>query len=407
MARSSANGLLKAGSIAMILAAAGAVAVSAIPSKDVRASNAPQAAPQAVPVSVAVVEKRQVATWEEFSGRLEAIERVEVRSRVAGAVQAVHFREGSLVAKGALLVTIDSEPYAAEVERAGAQVVAAEARLTFAQSELDRGRRLTAAQTISQRDLDTRTNGVREAEANLSAAKAAAKSSRLNLSYTEIRAPIAGRVGKIEITAGNLISAGPGAPVLTTLVSVDPIYASFDADENAVLRALDTLPTNGDRRTNVGAIPVEMGSGPNAATARGKLQLIDHTVDAASGTVRVRAVFNNANGSLMPGQFARLRMGQAKTAPAVVVSERAVGVDQDKKFVLVLDQDRKAAYREVKLGAPVDGLRIVTSGLEAGEQIVVNGLHRVRPGSLIAPQLVAMDAPVTAQAQGSSASASN
>ena len=249
MARSSAISFIRTGSVATVLAVVGVVAFSAIPSKQVGASNAPADVPQAIPVSVAVVEKRQIATWEEFSGRLEAVERVEVRSRVAGSVQAIHFREGSLVAKDALLVTIDPAPYAAEVERSDAQVVAAEARLSLAQSELDRGKRLTVVQTITQRDLDVRTNAVREAEANLNAAKAAAKSSRLNLSYTEIRAPIAGRVGKIEINAGNLISAGPGAPVLATLVSVDPIYASFDADENSVLRALDTLSTNGDRRT--------------------------------------------------------------------------------------------------------------------------------------------------------------
>ena len=157
----------------------------------------------------------------------------------------------------------------------------------------------------------------------------------------------------------------------------------------------------------VDAIPVEMGSGPRDVTTTGKLQLIDNTVNAASGTVRVRAVFDNPDGTLMPGQFARLRMGQAKTEPAVVVSERAVGVDQDKKFVLVLDPEQKAVYREVKLGAPADGLRIVTSGLEAGERVIVNGLHRVRPGALIAPQLVSMDAAITARLSGASASAAN
>ncbi|KAB0266603.1 efflux RND transporter periplasmic adaptor subunit [Microvirga brassicacearum] len=400
-------GLMKPLGAVAVVVVAGVVASSLMPNHAVSESNSTGRVAQATPVSVAVVEARHVATWEEFSGRLEAVGRVEVRSRVAGAVQAIHFREGSLVEKGALLVTIDPEPYAAEVERADAQVVAAEARLSFAQTELDRGLRMTANQTITQRDLDSRMNGVREAEANLRAAKAAAKSSRLNLSYTEIRAPISGRVGKAEITVGNLVAAGPGAPVLTVLVSVDPIYASFDADENVVQRALDTLSTRGDRRGSVADIPVEMTLGSSATVARGKLQLIDHTVDAASGTVGVRAVFDNPDGRLMPGQFTRIRLGHAKTTPALLVSERAVGVDQDKKFVLVVDADLKAVYREVKLGAPADGLRVVTSGLAAGERVVVNGLHRVRPGALIAPQPVPMEANATGQFTASTVSSSN
>jgi multidrug efflux system membrane fusion protein len=356
---------------------------------------------------VAAVDKREVTLWAEFSGRLEAIERVELRPRVGGAIQAIHFREGSLVRKGALLFTIDPEPYRAEVERAEAQVSSAEARLAFAHSEFDRGMRMTANQTITQRDLDTRTNNVREAEANLSSANAVAKSARINLSYTEVRAPISGRVGKIEVTAGNLVTEGSSAPILTTIVSVDPIYVSFDADEGAVQRALNTLPGGGDRRVNVASIPVEMHSGPDAGAAKGKVQLIDNTVNSSSGTVRVRAIFDNADDRLMPGQFARIRLGQAKTTPALVVPERAIGVDQNKKYVLVVDESHKANYREIKLGAPIDGLRIVTSGLAAGERIVVDGLQKVRPGTLIVPQPASLDTSAVLQSRSSSASAAN
>src|SRR5204863_7099819 len=200
-----------------------------------------------------------VATWDEFSGRLEAIDRVDVRSRVAGAVQDIHFREGTLVKRGDLLVTIDPAPYAAEADRAHAQVVAAQARLTYSKSEYERARRLWDERAIAQRELDSRVNARDEAEANLKAALASQQSAQLNLSYTQVRAPVAGRVGKLEVTAGNLVAAGPGAPVLTTLVSVSPIYASFDADEQIITRALADLKAAG-ARSGLNAIPVQMGT---------------------------------------------------------------------------------------------------------------------------------------------------
>src|SRR5712671_741281 len=263
---------------------------------------APASAP-ATPVPVATLAETEVALWDEFSGRLEAVERVDVRSRVAGAVKSVHFVEGALVKRDELLVTIDPAPYAAEVERAQAQVVAAQARVTYTKSEHERAQRLWNESAIARRELDERVNAQQEADANLRAAEAALLSARLNLGYTQVRAPVSGRVGRLEITVGNLVAAGPGAPVLTTLVSVNPIYASFDADERVVLRALKDL-TQG--------IPVEMETA-GGTTHRGRLQLIDNQVNARSGTVRVRAVFDNKDGSLIPGQFAKLRMGQAKT----------------------------------------------------------------------------------------------
>jgi multidrug efflux system membrane fusion protein len=336
------------------------------------------AAPQATPVPVATIEETNVSLWDEFSGRLEAVERVDVRSRVAGAVKSVHFTEGALVKRDELLLTIDPDPYAAEVDRAQAQVVAAQARLSYAKSEHQRAQRLWAESAIAQRELDERVNGELEADANLRAAQAALQSARLNLGYTQVRAPVSGRVGRLEITVGNLVAAGPGAPVLTTLVSVNPIYASFDADEHVVLRALK----EGKRD-----VPVEAETVTNGGTQlRGRLQLIDNQVNTKSGTVRVRAVFDNADGSLIPGQFVKLRMGRSQDEAAVLVSERAVGTDQSKRFVMVVGEDSKAAYREVTLGGTANGQRIVTSGLKPGERIIVNGLQRIRPGTLVAPQ---------------------
>jgi multidrug efflux system membrane fusion protein len=312
-------------------------------------------------------------------------------------VQSVHFREGALVAKGDLLITIDPAPYAADVDRADAQVVAAQARVSYTRSEFERAKRLLDEHAIAQREFDERANAQREADANLRGAQAALQTARLSLGYTQVRAPVAGRVGKLEITTGNLVAAGPGAPVLTTLVSVSPIYASFDADEQIVARALHDLQdpaTSGGAiaRNQLERIPVQMGTAATTDTPfTGHLQLVDNQVDAKSGTVRVRAVFDNKDGSLMPGQFAKLRMGQVKNASALLINERAVGTDQNKKYVMVIGNDNTATYREVTLGAHVNGLRIVTTGLKPQERVVVNGLQRIRPGALVAPQPVGMD----------------
>ena len=358
-------------------------------------TEAPAAAP-AVPVSVAEVLQKDVSLWDEFSGRLEAVQRVDVRPRVAGALQSVHFKEGALVKAGDLLFTVDPAPFAVEVDRAEAQVVAARARMSYAQSEAERAARLWDERAIAQKELDERTNAQREADANLRAAQAALQTAKLNLGYTQVRAPVAGKVGRVDVTVGNLVSAGAGAPVLTTLVSVNPMYASFDADEQIVTNALQGLQTGKSARALIESIPVQMGVGTGTGTGEdtpytGHLQLIDNQVDAKSGTVRVRAVFDNVDGALMAGQFARIRMGQPRSQQALLINERAVGTDQSKKFVLVVGEGNKVEYREVQLGAPVDGLRMVTSGLKVGERIVVNGLQRVRPGAVVAPQDVSMN----------------
>ena len=357
------------------------------------------AAPAGVPVSVAVVAISNVTTWDEFSGRVESIERVAIRSRVAGPVQAVHFKEGEPVRKGDLLITIDPAPFAAEVERAQAQVDFAQERHSFTRSEFQRAQRLVDEHAISQREYDGSANAHREAEAGLAAARAALRTARLNLTWTGIKAPVSGRVGRLEVTVGNLVAAGPEAPVLTTLVSVDPIYASFEADESVVAQALDDIQVAGSiGRGRIEQIPVQMDAIGSSASHLGHLQLVDNQVDARSGTVRVRAIFANLDGRLMDGQFAKLRMGQVKARAAILVNEKAVGTDQSKKYVMVVGADGHATYREVTLGAQANGLRIVTSGLKDHEQIIVNGLQRVQPGALVAPKIVSMEDASSAKA---------
>ncbi|OWV93756.1 RND transporter MFP subunit [Rhizobium sp. R72] len=350
------------------------------------AASTPAQAPS-VPVTVAVVASRDVTTWQEFSGRLEAVDRVQIRSRVAGAVQSVHFREGALVKAGDPLFSIDPEPYQAAVSQAEGQVASADAKVNIAQIELERGRRLSDNRTISQSDLDQRQNAFTEAQAGLRTAQAALRSAQLELGYTEVRAPVAGRVGKIEITVGNLVAAGSTSPALTTLVSVDPIYASFNASEETVTKALAELPAGDGAVPAVEQIPVEVGTLADQGTPiKGKLQLIDNQVDAASGTIGVRAVFDNPGGKLIPGQFVRVRMGEPKAENKILISDRAIGTDQDKKFVFVVDAENKVSYRPVQLGATADGQRIVERGLTVGDKIVVNGLQRIRPGAVVAPQ---------------------
>lgn len=383
------NKILTAGvAVGLLAVAAGGVTLMGGGSAERAKAEATQP-PPAIEASVAVVTPREIAPSAEFSGRLEAVERVEIRSRVSGMIQEVFFREGALVSKGDLLFRIDPALYAADVARAEGQVAAAQARVVLTKSDFERGQQLFESRTVSQRDLDNRNNAFREADANLRAAEAALQTARLNLEYTEVRAPVAGRIGKIEYTVGNLIVAGPTAPVLTTLVSIDPIYASFNADEAVVTRALKAL-ADSKAPGDIGRIPVEMTTSASEVAQKGRIQFIDNQVDARSGTVRVRAVFDNPDGRLMPGQFARLSMAQPRADEALLISERAVGTDQNKKYVMVVNASDKAEWREVSLGASVDGLRVVTRGLKAGERIIVNGLHRIRPGAVIKPELVKM-----------------
>lgn len=356
-------------------------------------ATAPSAAqaPVVMPVSVAAVVERAVTEWDEFSGRLEAIEGVAVRSRVAGYIESVNFEPGSFVERGETLFVIDPRPFAAAVARAEAALASARARLALTTSELGRAQRLLDERAIAQREFDQRQNAQREAHAALQGAQAALDIARLELGYTRITAPISGRVSRAEVTVGNLVGAGAAGPRLTTIVSTAPIYASFEVDERSFLRyASSTLARTGT--TGAESIPIFLGLADESGHPhRGQLEFVDNRIDPQSGTILLRAVFDNDDGRLKPGMYARLKIGGAGPEQAVLVADRAVGTDQDKRFVLVVGDDDRLAWREVKLGPIVDGMRVVREGLAAGERIVVNGLQRVRPGMRVAPRMVAMD----------------
>lgn len=338
----------------------------------------------AAPVTTSPARLRQVVATQEFPARLEAVESVSVRSRVTGYIQEVHFAQGAEVRKGDLLVTIDPRPIQARVAKAEADVVALSTRLELARIELARTEKLMASQATSQRELDEKTAAVRDLEAAIKAAQAVLDAARLDLSFTRITAPIAGRAGKAEITAGNFVQTeGPESPVLTTIVSSGPIYVTFDVDERTFVR----YGLKGRGTVKGGRLPVKVGlAGEEAFPHAATLVYVDNRVDPQTGNVRCRALLDNRDGALVPGLYARVQLSDpAGSTEAVVVPDAAIGTDQDRKFVFVVDADRKAGYRPVKTGQLVEGQRVVLEGLKAGEQVIVNGLMRVRPGQPVNP----------------------
>lgn len=353
-----------------------------------------QVAAPAPQVTVAAALEREVQEWDEFTGRLEAVESVEVRPRVTGYIESANFAEGSLVKKGDLLFVIDQRPYRAELDKAQAELARAIARAELSATDVERSEKLLGVKAVSREEYDQRLNAQREAQANVEAARAAVTSAKLNLEFTRITAPIGGRVSRAVVTAGNLVTGGSNAAtLLTTVVSIDPIYVTFEGDEQVYLKYTE-LARRGDRPSSRDAAnPVLMGlANEQGYPRRGAMTFVDNQVDSRTGTIRARASFDNKDGFLTPGLFARVKLLGHNSHKAVLVDDRAIGTDQSQKFVYVVDAENKVAYRAVKIGRLTDGLRIVQEGLQPGENVIVNGLQRVHPGTLVAPELVAMDA---------------
>ncbi|MGB4074491.1 multidrug efflux RND transporter periplasmic adaptor subunit MexE [Pseudomonas sp.] len=341
----------------------------------------------AAKVSVAEVIQQPINEWDEFTGRLQAPESVEVRPRVSGYIDRVAFDEGSLVKKGELLFQIDPRPFEAEVKRLQAQLQQARASQTRTVNEAQRGERLRKSNAISAELADARASAAAEAQAAVAGIQAELDNAKLNLSFTRVTAPIDGRVSRAEITEGNLVNAGQSK--LTSLVSTDKVYAYFDADERVFLKYVELARKAGVETRD--ASPVYLGlSSEDGNPHLGQLDFLDNQVNPQTGTIRGRAVFDNRDGQFTPGLYARLKLVGSGTYDATLIQDAAVGTDLGKKFVLVLDKDNAVQYRAVELGPKLEGLRIVRSGLAKGEQIVVNGLQRAFPGSTVDPQAVPM-----------------
>lgn len=351
------------------------------------AAPAPAAPPA---VTVAEVVTRQVTEFDEFTGRIEAVERVEIRPRVSGYIASVNFTEGAEVRAGDVLFVIDPRPYEAELKRAEAEHTRAVTALALATSERERAVRLLDLKAISQEEFDSRLAGSEQAAANVQAAEAAVDAAQLNLSFTRVLAPIAGRVGKAEITAGNLVTGGQTP--LTTLVSIDSVYVEFEGDERVYLKYAE-LARRGERAdTRDPNHKLWVGlADENGYPHEGRMVFLDNTLDPATGTIRARGRLDNSDRRFTPGLFARVRLAGTDDADALLIRDSAVGTDQSVRYVLVVGEENKVEYRAVKLGPLVDGLRVVREGLASGENIVVNGLQRVRPGSPVTPERVAMD----------------
>lgn len=345
-------------------------------------------APPPAAVTVAPVEQRTLANWEELTGRTAAIEFVEIRPRVSGYIDQVRFESGQLVKKGDVLFRIDQRWAKADVARRDAELAVAQVRADNAEREAKRNEQLLASRAISREEAEGREARAAEARAALLAAKAAHDSAELDLELTEIRSPIDGRVSRAMVTTGNYISGVAGAAtLLTTVVSVDPVYVYVDMDENAFLHFNTQLQKGALPKNERGQIPVQVQLADEDGFGRtGVVESLDNRLNDQTGSIVLRATLPNPDGRILPGLFARLRLPTAAQAPTLLVEETAIGTDQAQKFVLTLSSSNTAAYRPVKLGPLVDGLRVVREGLQPGEKIIVNGLARIRPGMPVTPQ---------------------
>jgi membrane fusion protein, multidrug efflux system len=355
-------------------------------------SAQPKATAPALPeVSVAEVICKQIGDSDEFTGRLEAVHTVEVRPRVSGYLQSVHFKEGEIVREGDLLFQIDPRPFQAEVDRLKGELSQAKAQLSRAQSDFQRAERLHNNDGMSAEEYDRRAAVRSEAEARITSTAGALRGAELNLEFTRVTAPITGRVGRAEITEGNLVEGGAGQiKPLTTLVSLDPIYVYFDVDEQTYLKYARLTESHGTTSHDLRGTALLGLADEDGFPHSGQLSFVDNQVSSSTGTIRLRATFANKNLALAPGLFARIRLQGGNSQRGCLARDEAVITDLNQKFVFVLGKNNTIEYRPVKLGPMTDGLRVLRDGLREGDIVVVSGLQRVRPGATVAPKTVSM-----------------
>jgi multidrug efflux system membrane fusion protein len=364
------------------VAAGAAVAVSAVwlgGTQPIRAADKPMT-PE---VTVAQVVVRPVDDADRFTGRLQAVDTIAIRPRVSGYVDSVEFTEGALVKKGQLLFRIDPRPYQAEVDRLAANLAQSRSELTLAQANAARSERLLDQHAVSKEEAEREQTAAQSARSQVASTGAALEAARLNREFTEVRAPVDGRVSNALITQGNLVTS---SDVLTTVVSVNPVYAYFDVDEQSFLK-IERL-----RRERGHAPDVAMGlANEDGYPHAGHIDFVDNQLRTGSGTIRLRAVFDNAAQPFTPGLYARIQLRSTDGRPRALIDDRAVGTDLGNKFVYVVDKNHKIEYRRVETGPLVDGLRVVDDGLSASDIIVVSGLQHVRPGVEVSAKNVAME----------------
>ena len=344
-------------------------------------------------VSVAAVVQKSVTEWDEYSGHIEAIESAEIRPRVAGHLSRVHYQEGGMVKKGQLLFTIDSREYRAAAEAARADAARAEARVALAREELARGEKLITARAVSQGELDARRMESQQAEADLLAANAHVAEAELDLGFTRVTAPFAGRAGAALIKPGNLVA--PNETLLTTLVSVDPVYVTFTGDERAYLHYQELARAGNRESSRDVRNPVLIGlANEEGFPHKGEMDFVDNALNPETGTIRARAVLPNPDGVFTPGLFARVRLLGESQKNAMLIHEQAVLTDQDRRYVYIAGKDNSAERRDVQLGPHVEGLVVVESGLKPGDKVIVNGMRKIFfPGQPVTPRVVPMNQP--------------
>jgi multidrug efflux system membrane fusion protein len=357
-----------------------------------RAETPAAAAPApAVPVTVQTMTPRNVQVWSSFSGRMRAVDFAEIRPEVSGRITAVRISDGQTVKAGDVLFVIDPAPYEAAAARAEANLASARTNATFAQTELERAANLVKNQAIAQRLYDERVNADKVAAAAILMAEAELKQAKINLDHAYVKAPISGRISRAEITLGNLVQAGGNAPLLTSIVSDNGIYADFEVDEQTYMKSIRVKAASRDEERR---IPVQVSvQGDEAHPYSGTIESFDNRIDTSSGTIRARARFDNKDGALMPGMFVSVKVASGTAVSALLVQDRAIGNDQSKRFVYVVGDDGKVAYREVALGAQVDDQRIVLSGLNAGDRVIVDGLQHLRPNVTVTTKEAALNTP--------------
>jgi RND family efflux transporter MFP subunit len=363
--------------------------------------TAKPAAPPPPQVTVAKPVAKTVAEQDEYVGRFVAVDAVEVRARVSGYLDAIHFQDGQIIKQGDLLFTIDRRPFQTALDQARATLQQAKANLAFAESDLARAEPLVGGNVISKQTYDQRVQAKRVAQANVSAQEAAVRTAELDLEFTELRAPVSGRIGDRRVSTGNLVMGGTTGTttLLATIQSTDPIRFEFTMDEGSYLRYVRMAKIGPDATNDGGNVPVQLKLLDEQKFAhRGKMDFVDNAIDTSSGTIRGRAVFGNANGTFTPGMFGRIRVAAGPPAEALLVPDSAIGTEQVKKFVLVVDDQDTAQARYVTLGPLVEGMRVVQSGLDANDRVVINGLMRVRPGVKVSPQLSTASVPERAAA---------